>query len=220
MPDHNINIPLLLKLAFRLFKEYASFVIGVGATYFVLGFVPNFYLAVNLPAEPSTESQILSMIFLLIRLYLALGVTKIMLFLADERPVEVKDLVNNGRIFLSYATGYFIYIIAVAIGLFLLIIPGIYLAIRLQLFPYYTIQDGDTSFVALQKSWDATKEWGIELFLFGLCMIVLNLLGIFFFGVGLIFTYPLTLLATAIVFLGLEEDAEKIPAGKFDLTGD
>lgn len=216
MPEHKIDIPSLFKIGIRIFRTYASFVIGVTATFFVLGVVPNFYLLMNAPAEPTTESQILSMVFLLLRLFLTLGLTKVMLFLADDRPVEVKDLINNGRIFLSYAVGYFIFIIAVGIGLFLLIVPGIYLAIRLQFFPYYMIEEGDTSFIALQKSWHATEEWMIELFLFGLCVVVLNILGAFFLGIGLIFTYPLTMLATSIVFLGMEDDAESLPQARFE----
>ncbi len=212
MPEHKIDIPSLFKIGVRIFRTYASFVIGVAATFFVLGVVPNFYLLANAPAEPTIESQVLSMIFLLLRLFLALGLTKVMLFLADDRPVEVKDLVNNGRIFLSYAAGYFIYIIAVGIGLFLLIVPGIYLAIRLQFFPYYTIEYGDTSFIALQKSWYATEEWMMSLFLFGLCVVVLNILGALLFGIGLIITYPLTTIVTAIVFIGLENKMQHIPS--------
>ncbi len=215
MAKTNIDIPALFRRSVELYKEYGSFVFGVMTTYFILGMVPQVYLFLYQPAEPTTESQIISIIALLVQLFLALGFTKIMLYLVDDRPVQVSDLVNNGGIFLNYCVGYFVYFIAVGIGLALLVVPGIYIAIRLLFYPYYIIEHGDPSFIALQKSWKATEEWVLELFLFGICLVVLNFVGSLLLGIGIILTYPLTTMATAIIFMGLQQNAQRIPTGDY-----
>ena len=215
MAARNIDIPPLFKYSFAKYKQYISFVIGVMTTYFILGMIPQVYLMLDAPKEPTLQYQIISLLFLLVRLFLALGFTKIMLFLIEDRPVEINDMVNNLRIFLNYITAYFLFTIAVVVGLFLLIVPGIYLAIRLQFYPYYIIEYGDPSYVALQKSFYATKNLTLELFVFGLCVVIANVVGAFLLGIGVIFTYPLTTMATAIVFKGLEQEATQIPTAGF-----
>ncbi|HYW34883.1 MAG TPA: hypothetical protein VE868_05690 [Balneolaceae bacterium] len=215
MPKLNINIPPLLKYSIQVYRKYASFVFGVMVTYFALGLLPEVYIYFFTPKNPTTESQIVSFIAAMVRLFLSLGFTKIMYYLIDDRAVKVNDLVNNGRIFLSYIVAYFLYFFAVLIGLFLLIIPGIYLAVRLQFYPYYIIKEEDTSFTALRKSWYVTEGFIYELVLFGASVLLLNFLGAVFLGIGLILTYPITSMATAIVFNELEAEAEQIPTSKY-----
>ena len=217
MANRNIDIPPLFKYSYRTYKKYASFVIGVMATYFVLGIVPQIYLFLYPVEDPTIERQIVSIIALMIQLFIGLGFTKIMLYLVDGRPVQINDLVNNGRIFFHYVVGYFMFILAVGVGLMLLVLPGIYLAIRLQFYIYYIIEEGDPSFIALQKSWKATENLVIDLFLLGLIILFLNFMGSLFLGIGVILTYPITTMATSIVFLGLRDEAERIPASKFYL---
>jgi uncharacterized membrane protein len=215
MSKLNIDIAPLFKYSYKVYRKYASFIIGVMVTYFILALVPQLYLYLYTPKDPTTELQVFSFIAVIVRIFLSLGFTKIMLYLIDDRPVEIADLVNNGRIFLSYVGAYFIYFIVVGIGVVLLIIPGIYLAVRLQFYPYYIIENHDASVVAFQKSWYATEGFIIELIAFGACVLILNFIGAVFFGVGLIFTYPLTTMATAAVFRSLEENAEHLPASAY-----
>ena len=213
MTSRNIDIIELFKQSFSIYKWHASFVFGVMCIYFVLGMIPQIYIFLTRAAQPTFQSQLISFIFLLIQLFLALGFTKVMLFLVEDRPVEVTDMFNNIEIFLSYIAAYFLYIIAVIIGLFLFILPGIYVAIRLMFYPYYIIEHGDHSFKALQKSYYATEGFNftLQLFLFGICWLVINFLGALLFGIGILFTYPLTTLAVANIFVGLKHNETQIP---------
>lgn len=215
MASLNIDIPPLFKYAYRLFRQHLSFVVGVMSTYFVLGMIPQVYLFAYQPAEPNIEYQIISIVALMVQLFIALGFTKIMLYLVDGRPVEVNDLINNGALFLNYTVAYFIFFIAVAIGLVLFIVPGIYLAIRLQFYPYYIIEEQAPSFIALQKSWQATGGFILELVLFGACMLCINFVGALLLGIGVIVTYPITTMATAVIFRGLYQGADRIPTDPY-----
>jgi hypothetical protein len=154
MNERTIDFIPLFKYSFQQYKKYASFVIGAAVTYFVIGVVPNIYFMLRAPETPTFNSQIISFIITLVQLFISLGFIKVMLFLIDDKHVEVADLFNNFRGFLSYFVANFLFLIAVAIGLFLFIIPGIFIAIRFQFYPYFILEHGDNSFLALKKSYD------------------------------------------------------------------
>ena len=211
MQNRTIDIIQLYKYSFGRFRKYASFVIGIMITYYVFAVVPHIYFALRAPAEPTSQTQFISFALTLIQLYLSLGFIKIMLFLIDDRYVRVADLFNNVRPFLSYFVASFLYGIATLVGLFLLVVPGIYIAIRLQFYPYYIIEQGDSSIEALRKSFNSTQDLTLDLFLFGITVLAANVLGVLLFGLGIVFTYPLTTMATAVIYRGLLNDAQHLP---------
>ncbi|HET6528578.1 MAG TPA: hypothetical protein VFG39_07475 [Balneolaceae bacterium] len=217
MNERTIDFAPLFKFSYHQYKKYASFVIGVMFTYFVLGIVPNIYFMFRAPATPTFSSQVVSFIITLIQLFLSFGFIKIMLFLIDDKPVEVTDLINNFRGFLSYFVANFLFIIAVAIGIFLFIIPGIFIFIRFQFYPYFILENGDNSFIALKKSYMLTQNLTLELFLFTLAVLVLNFLGLLLLGIGFIFTFPLTTMATAVIYKGLVQESDTIPVSAYRL---
>ena len=72
---------------------------------------------------------------------------------------------QQSRKIFTYLIASIIMGIAVAIGIFLLIVPGIYLAIRLQFYSAYIVEEDCGIIESLQKSWDLTKGQGMPLFL-------------------------------------------------------
>lgn len=215
MEQSSIQFAELFKSSFQKYQRYASFVVGVMATYFVLAIVPQIYYMLQPPSDPTTRSQLLSILLTFVQLFLSLGFIKVMLLLIDDAYVEVTDLFNNGKLFLSYFVAYFLYTIAVVIGFFLLVLPGIFIAVRFQFYPYFILEEQESSFTALKNSYYLTQDLTLELFLFGLAVIVLNMLGALLFGIGVIFTYPLTTMATAIIYKSLRKEAAIIPADPY-----
>lgn len=215
MDDRTIDFISLFKFSFHQYRKYASFVLGVMVTYFILGIIPQIYFVLRAPENPTTQTQIISVILTFVQLFIGLGFIKTMLLLIDDKPVEVADLFNNFRGFFSYALAYFLYIIAVMIGLFLFIIPGIFILIRFQFYPYFILENGDSSFAALKKSFFLSQNLTLELLLYGIAVVALNFAGVLLFGIGFLFTYPLTTMATAVIFKGLVQKAETIPAASY-----
>ena len=215
MQQPSIDIAPLFKFSFYQYKQYSSFIIGIMVTYFVLAVVPQVYITAYAPQEPTKGIQILSGVLIVIQLFLTLGFIKIMLQLVDDQYVEINDLFNNFLPFISYFIAYFLYVIAVVLGLLLFIVPGIFIAIRFLFYPYFILDGTHSSILALQKSYKLTKGLELELFLFGLAVIALNIAGALFFGIGIIFTYPLTTMATAILFRSLQNESDSLPSKQY-----
>jgi uncharacterized membrane protein len=215
MAQDSIDLVQLFKFSFNQYKKYASFVIGAMLTFFVLAIIPQIYFMAEVPDQPDKKVQFISFLLTLIQLFLSLGFIKIMLQLAQDNYVEVADMFNNFRPFLSYFVASFLYGIAVALGLLLLIIPGIFIAIRFQFYPYFILEEDVSSLTALQKSFFLSQNLTLELFLLGVVVIALNIGGILLFGVGIVLTYPLTTMATAIVYKSLVEEGQSIPSDSY-----
>jgi uncharacterized membrane protein len=217
MKERSIDLLRLFKFSLQQYKKYVSFVIGIMITYFVLAIVPQIYFFQYFLGDPSTKAQVISGIITVTQLFLSLGFIKIMIRLAHDQYVEVVDLFNNIRHFLSYFVGYFLYMVGIALGLFLLVLPGIFVAVRFMFYPYFILQQNHSAFTALQQSYYLTENMTLELFLFGVVVLTLNIVGALLFGIGIILTYPLTTMATAVVFQSLISEADAIPAQKYQI---
>lgn len=212
-----IDLVQLFKFSFNQYRKYASFVIGAMLTFFVLAILPQVYFMRQVPDEPNISVQLLSFLLTLIQLFLSLGFIKIMLRLVQDKYVEVTDMFNNFKPFLSYFVASFLYGIAIVLGLLLLIVPGIFVAIRFQFYPYFILENNDSSFTALQKSYYLSQNLTLELLLLGIVVIALNAAGILFFGVGVILTYPLSSMAIAVVYRSLIEEGQAIPSDSYKI---
>jgi len=78
-------------------------------------------------------------------------------------------------------------------------------AVRLQFYPYFIVEEGVGLIAAAQKSWDLTKGETWHLFLFSLSLIGVQLLGALALLVGLVFAIPTTWVARAKVYRELRE---------------
>ena len=90
-------------------------------------------------------------------------------------------LLSGAQKFFPLFGAYILSIIAVFFGLLLLILPGIYLAARLALFPAFIMLEGKGVIDSLKLSWEKTDEYGGTLFGLTLLFIILTsvLSGIF-----------------------------------------
>jgi uncharacterized membrane protein len=215
MAQRSINLVQLFKYSFQQYKKYVSFVFGAMLTLYVLAFVPQFFYVLRLSENPTSQDQAFRMVLMIVQLFLSLGFTKVMLLLVQNKYVEVIDMFNNFRPFLSYFVASFLYGLAVLIGLFLLILPGIFIAIRFQFYPYFILEEEDHAITALHKSYNYSHDLNLELFLFGVVVLALNIIGMSFLGIGILFTYPLTTMATAVIYKGLTAQADVIPTAEF-----
>jgi len=115
-----------------------------------------------------------------------------------------KDLFQGWDVFWKFIGCGILVTLLVLGGLFLLIIPGIIWAIKYSFAPYLVVE-GVSPVEALKKSGELTKGYKWDIFLFGLLVGLINVLGMFLFFVGILVALPVTLIAYAYVYKKLKE---------------
>ena len=109
------------------------------------------------------------------------------------------------------------YGLIVAIGTILFIIPGIWLAVRLWYAPLLAATQGATFGEAIKGSWQITRGHFWELFLMGLTMIGISILGVCACFVGVFFAEVIIEFMLVVSFFILK--SEDTPEGESVLEG-
>lgn len=149
---------------------------------------------INLDINP------VGLIFYVIKIIVDIGLVKIALEFVEGRKPEFMELFKQYNLFAKYFLGSILYGLLVGIGLILLIIPGIILMIRLQFYNYLIVDKGLSPIEALRISWQLTKGFSMNLFLYGLAVLGVILLGFLALVIGIFVAIPVTMLATAYVY--------------------
>jgi len=136
---------------------------------------------------------------------LNLGYFKIAVDAVDSKAPEFKELFSCFSLLLKYLIAAILYVIVVSIGLVLFIIPGVIWAVQFGFFPFVIVKERLGPFSALRKSSELTSGVKGRLIIFGIALFGINLLGLIAFGIGVIITIPLSVIAAAHVFHQLEE---------------
>lgn len=139
---------------------------------------------------------------------LMLGLHRIALeAVSGEAPklAKLTVLLGRGPIFLLALC---IYSAVVLAGLVLLIVPGIYVAVRYALFGQVLATTAVTAPQALRHAAVLSDGRWWSLFPLLLIALLLNLAGIAFLGLGLLITFPVTLLAMSDIYRSLQQPAQ------------
>ena len=146
----------------------------------------------------SVTSWVLSII-------IGMGVLKIYLKVVDGQSYKLEDILSTTHLWLKYLLGSLLYGAIVMIGLLLLIVPGIILAVKYQYLMYLVIDEELGPLEALGKSGRITNGNKFNLFIWGLVMALVNVVGALAFFVGLFVTIPLTSIASAYIYRKLSK---------------
>jgi uncharacterized membrane protein len=131
---------------------------------------------------------------------LSLGAVNIALKIVDNKKPVYKDIFfTDPKLLFVFIISNILRQIVVVVGFILLIVPGIILSIKLQYIDYLIV-DKKMGFEAINKSWDMTKGVKWQLFLFGLTLALINILGFIAILLGLFITIPLSMIAAAYVY--------------------
>jgi len=187
------------KKNFRFFILLFTLVVVV---FIILSFIQS------LVNEKSLLSLILYIINIVVQIIISMGLVKISLKFCDNEKPKISDLFSSYPLFFKFLIGSIIYGLIVIGGLILLIIPGIIWSIQFQFFAYLILDKGISPIEALKKSSKITKGTKWDLFLFGILLGFINILGALAFLVGLFVTIPATMIATAFVYRKLLSQEE------------
>lgn len=140
-----------------------------------------------------------------------IGFIRIALKFCSNEKGAFNDLFSCAHLFFKYLFASILYFLIVIGGLILLIVPGIIWAIKFGFYGYFIVDKEIGPIESLKKSSGITRGVKWDLFLFGLLLTGINLLGVLCLLVGLFATIPTTMIATAFVYRTLKVQTEIVP---------
>ncbi|MBU1626896.1 hypothetical protein KKB18_05955 [bacterium] len=205
MENKKFSIGEAMRFGWDTFKTNVGFFIAVMVIFALI-------LAAFVFVEKHIDSGFLRFIVSLIRFVvttlLSLGLVKISLKFYDKQKAEIGDLFSCTSVLVSGVIASFLYSVGVGIGLILLIVPGVFIGIMFQFFGYFIVEKNMSPIDALKQSNLLTTGIKMDLFLFDLILVVLNIVGVICLGVGAFITGPVSMLAHAYVYRKLTTKEE------------
>ena len=136
--------------------------------------------------------------------WLGLGLVKGYFSILEDKKPEWNVITSASWIQVARLIGGGILVgLAVILGLIALILPGLWIAVRLSLFQYY-IAEGYGAIDSIKASWAATKDNFWNLFGIGFMYAGIILLGALALVIGLLWALPTVALAQAYVYKKLK----------------
>ncbi|SEG18849.1 glycerophosphoryl diester phosphodiesterase membrane domain-containing protein [Parabacteroides chinchillae] len=170
-------------------KSQIWVLVGLLIGMFILSFTLGIFA---LPSSGSITGQIIvNFISIIISLIFSMGYIKNLFQTLDGIEPQFSAYGQQARKIFTYCTASIIVGIAVFIGCLVFLIPGIYLALRLQFFAAFIVEE-DASFMdSIKRSWEITQGQVGQLFMLILAMLGIMIVGILLFGIGILFAMPL-----------------------------
>lgn len=196
------SIKEVLGAGWKAFKENISVFITYGIAMLAIWFLERVGLGIansSGEAKPAL-SALVSLAARVAQAWLQLGLFRMALKLVDGETVNTDDFLRAHGDFLSYLLASVLYGLIVGAGMILLIVPGIYWAVRYWAYGYAVVDEHVDPVTALKRSTVLTQGVKWEVFAFGLAAIGVNIVGAMALGVGLFATIPLTAVAGAKVY--------------------
>jgi uncharacterized membrane protein len=134
------------------------------------------------------------------QIWLQLALFRMALKLADGQTISTDDFLRPSGDFLGFLLASVLYGLVVSAGMILLVVPGIIWAVRYGAFGFVVADEHTDPVAALKRSAVLTEGVRWELFVFGLAIIGVNIVGAMALGVGLMATIPVTAVATARIY--------------------
>lgn len=150
--------------------------------------------------ELNVKLSIFEFILTIFSMIIHIGYTKIFLRIHDGESPKFSDIFREYKTFWRYLGVSILYMLTILGGLILLIIPGIFWAVRFSFAPIIVIDTKSGPVAAMKESYAITRGGFWKILLFWVAMAAFNLLGLIFFAIGLIITIPVSTLASVYVY--------------------
>ncbi|MBD3169687.1 MAG: hypothetical protein GF307_09415 [candidate division Zixibacteria bacterium] len=202
MNKKDFSIDNALRFGWETFRNNIGLFIIIGIFNLVISYTPDLidWVLESYGAQAPVLSTVIGIFYVIIELGIALGYTKIALIFCDGEQAKIADLFSCFHLLPRYLITLIIILIPVLVGLALFIIPGLYLIVRFLWFVYFIIDFDEGIIVSIKKSWRFSEGIVLKLFLFGIILFAINLLGFLLFLVGSIVTTAITTVAGAYVY--------------------
>lgn len=197
--DPDLEIGPLFSRAWEIFKEHLWTTVAVFVIYSLLTSAGQLF---------GEDVGLGELIILVISGPITAGTYMYALRLVRGGEADIGEMLRGFQVF-GKAFGVFaLYAIIVVVGMIFLIVPGIYMAVALMPSMFLVLDDDLSVMETLQKAWAMTQGYRGRIFIVGLAVLGLNLLGIVAFLIGVIFTGALSLIIGALLYEELAQAYE------------
>ncbi len=196
-----------VRFGWTTMKSNLGFFIGLFIVVGLICFAPGIIQAL-VGEESPFLSTIITVPFLVLQLVITMGLIRISLRFCDGERGKFADLFSCSPLFFKFLFGSILCGLIILGGTILLIIPGIIWNIKFYFYSYFIVDEGVGPIEALKRSSAITKGVKWDLFLLGLLLGAINLLGALALLIGLFATIPTTLIAAASVYRKLLTQTE------------
>jgi uncharacterized membrane protein len=190
-----------LRFGWTTFKSKPWIFIGAAAILMVVSIIIS-----KLSDGRDMMSGIIGIVGTIVQWWLYLGLMRMALRTYAGGVPSINQLFGESwKTLLQYAILAIVSGVLVGIGLILLIVPGIIVATMVSLAPLLLLERGMNAIPALKESRRLTEGHRMNIFLFMLILIVLNIIGALALWVGLLVTVPISMLAFVYVYKQVEK---------------
>jgi uncharacterized membrane protein len=202
----------IVRFGWDTFKKRPGFLIGMTLVIVILSTIVS-----NLGGDIE-HAQGVALVFSLIALFVGLVVQVFIKMGAIRIALKVNDDVAAAQLsdlwapdmFWHYLLASLAVGIMVAIGFVLLIVPGVYLALRFLFVPYLVVDRRLGVSAALKESSRMTDGRKWRLLGLVLVLVLLNIVGALLLVVGLLVTIPVTMIGLAHAYRTLEHSVNEV----------
>lgn len=212
MDKKDFSVEEALQYGWNIMKDNIWFFVGMLIVAWALAGVPHI-IANILQRESIGLSFFFRIIGWVADIIVSIGLITIALKFLDKQEPKFEDLFSFKPYFWKYLGASILTGLIVWIGFLLLIVPGIYWALKFQFFGYFVVGQGRDPVEAMRMSSRITHTVKWKLFGFGLVLALINVVGAICLFIGLFVTVPVTLLAYSSVYRKLLEQTESAQAG-------
>lgn len=140
-----------------------------------------------------------------------LGYTKNLFQALDHEEPQFSAYGRQSLKIITFFISYVLYLIVVVLGTILFIVPGIYLALRLQFFTAFIVDENSGAIESFKRSWEITKGQMAPLIALALITAGFLLLGILTLTIGIFIAIPFTGLLYCATFRKLTTSIDQAP---------
>lgn len=186
--EPKFTISSVFDKSWKCTKSQLWILVGLLVGYIIISFTLSMFA---MPAQQVSVGMIIvKMITIVISLVFTLGYIKNLFQALDGIEPQFSAYGQQSRKILTYFLASILVSLMVIVGLFLFIIPGIYLALRLQFYLAFIVEENAGIVDSLRRSWAITRGEAGPLFLLWLAMLGILVVGLILFVVGVLIAYP------------------------------
>lgn len=206
--ESKIIISDITRKAWQNLKSQMWILIGLMIGITIVSFTLSF---ITLPLQTSMTGIIISnLISIIISLIFGMGYIKNIFQTLDGIEPQFSAYGQQARKIVNYFCAQIISSFLMSIGFIVFIIPGIYIALRLQFVGAFIIEEDAGIMDSIKRSWDITRDQVMPLFVFWLAAFAIMIIGAILFLVGIFVAIPLVYLMWADIFRKLNSPLQVI----------